>query len=522
MRLYRPVAITAAVVMVAGLVAAAAVAGPLWALAHSGASSNANARIQHVVVIFQENVSFDHYFATYPNAKNAAGEPSFNALPGTPSVNGPSPALLTQNANIANPQRLDRSQAMTCDMNHRYADEQKAVDHGLMDQFVQTAGGSCTPTNPYDYNLGKNIVMDYYDGNTVTALWNYAQHFAMSDNSFSTNYGPSTVGALNLISGQTHGATHGGLPSPNYSNTVSNQTVIGDPGPELDDCAASYSTRVSMTGTNVGDLLNAKGVTWGWFQGGFRPTSVTNGVATCASTHPNIVGASVTDYIGHHEPFQYYASTANPHHLAPTSTTLIGHQGDQANHQYDLSDFWAAVNANNMPAVSFLKAAAYQDGHAGYSDPLDEQSFLVSTINRLEKTPDWNSTAVIIAYDDSDGWYDHALAPVVSQSNDPSYDALSGVGQCGTAPAGAYQDRCGYGPRQPLLVISPFARHNFVDHSVTDQTSILRFIEDNWNLGQIGNQSLDKLAGSLDGMLTKGNESGGSKLFLNPSTGEPQ
>jgi phospholipase C len=130
--------------------------------------------IKHVVVIFQENVSFDHYFGTYPNTTNPAGEPAFHASPETPSVNGLAGALLTNNPNSANPARLDRSQAVTCDQNHGYTDEQSAFDHGAMDKFVQTvAGGSCTD---------KSIVMDYYDGNTVTALWNYAQHFSMSDN----------------------------------------------------------------------------------------------------------------------------------------------------------------------------------------------------------------------------------------------------------------------------------------------------------------------------------------------------
>jgi phospholipase C len=506
MRLKRSlVAGSAAVVAVAAVVAA--VVGPFGALAHNGTPQSEGSRIQHVVVIFQENVSFDHYFGTYPNAANPAGEPSFTARPGTPTVNGLSDALLTDNPNFANPQRLDRSQAVTCDMDHSYHDEQLAVDNGLMDKFMLTAGGGCAD---------KSIVMDYYDGNTVTALWNYAQHFAMSDNSFGTNYGPSTVGALNLISGQTHGAT-----APNIPGNVDNGTVIGDPRPlaSLDDCTIATAAKTGMTGTNVGDLLNARGVTWGWFQGGFAPSSVVNGTAVCASKHQNIAGATVTDYIPHHEPFQYYTSTANPHHLPPSSTAMIG-QTDQANHQYDLSDFWTAVNAGNMPAVSFLKAAAYQDGHAGYSDPLDEQTFLVNTINQLEHSGYWESTAVVIAYDDSDGWYDHVLAPVVSQSNTPD-DALSGTGTCGTARAGAYEDRCGYGVRQPLLVISPFAKHNFVDHSVTDQSSILRFIEDNWNLGRIGNQSFDALAGSLDGMLTTGDQ-GGSKLFLDPTTGEQE
>jgi phospholipase C len=465
--------------------------------------------IKHLVVIFQENVSFDHYFGTYPNATNPAGEPAFTATPETPSVNGLNEGLLSNNPNLANPQRLDPNtpgDILTCDQDHGYTDEQKAFDNGLMDKFVQTlAGGSCTD---------KSIVMDYYDGNTVTALWNYAQHFAMSDNSFGTGFGPSTPGALNLISGQTHGATPAAV-----ADNVANGSVIGDPRPLLDDCSPTTGTKITMSGTNVGDLLNANSLTWGWFQGGFTPSSTVNGKAVCGTAHQNVAGATVTDYIPHHEPFQYFQSTANPHHLPPSSPGTIG-KTDQANHQYDLSDFWTAVDDGNMPAVSFLKAAAYQDGHAGYSDPLDEQHFLVETINRLEKSKDWKSTAVVIAYDDSDGWYDHVIGPILSQSNDAN-DALTGPGSCGTAKAGAYQDRCGYGPRLPLLIVSPFAKRNFVDNSVTDQSSILRFIEDNWQLGRIGNQSFDAIAGPLNNMFDFGREHGHNhRLFLDPTTGE--
>jgi phospholipase C len=473
---------------------------------HVQPNDSTTTSIKHLVVIFDENVSFDHYFGTYPNAQNPQGEPYFKARANTPSVNGLTEGLLTSNPNLANPQRLDRSQALTCDQDHSYTDEQKAFDHGLMDQFVQSvAGGGCT---------NKSIVMNYYDGNTVTAMWNYAQHFAMSDNSFNTTFGPSTPGALNLISGQTHGAT-----TPDSAGNVANGTIIADPRPVAanDDCTIASAPKAAMSGTNVGDLLNKQNITWGWFQGGFKPSSVVNGVAVCATAHNNIGGASVTDYIPHHEPFQYYQSTANPHHLPPTSVAMIG-KTDQANHQYDLSDFWKAVGAGNMPAVSYLKAAAYQDGHAGYSDPLDEQHFLVDTINRLQESQFWQSTAVVVAYDDSDGWYDHVMGPILSQSNDPANDALTAPGACGTAKAGAYQDRCGYGPRLPLMVISPFAKENFVDHSVTDQSSILRFVEDNWNLGRIGNQSFDALAGSLNNMFDFSHHSG--VLMLDPNTGE--
>jgi phospholipase C len=387
-----------------------------------------------------------------------------------------------------------------------------------MNKFVEFAGGT-KPSCDID-GRGKGIVMGYYDGNTVTAFWNYAQRFAMSDNSFSTTFGPSTPGALNLISGQTHGATisNGGSAIGN----VANGSVIGDPRPssDFDDCTIATATQIKMSGTHVGDLLNAHAITWGWFQGGFRPTSP-NGVtpAVCGSTHTGLAG-SIKDYIPHHEPFQYYPQSANQHHLPPTLVSMIG-STDQANHQYDLSDFFAALSAGNMPAVSYLKAAAYQDGHAGYSDPLDEQTFLVNTINTLMQSPFWNSTAVIIAYDDSDGWYDHVMGPIINQSSDIANDGLTGAGTCGNGATAPYSDRCGYGPRQPLLVISPYARANFVDHSVTDQSSILQFIEDNWSLGRIGNNSTDDLTGSLLPMFDFSQSGKGSILLLDPATGAP-
>ena len=119
------------------------------------------------MVIYQENVSFDHYFATYPSASNPAGEPRFTAAAGTPTVNGLNSALLApNNPNSAQPFRLGRDQAQTCDQDHTYTDEQKAFNSGLMDKFVETVGrgaGTCA-----DYGKGKGLVMGYYDGNTVT------------------------------------------------------------------------------------------------------------------------------------------------------------------------------------------------------------------------------------------------------------------------------------------------------------------------------------------------------------------
>ena len=151
--------------------------------------------IRHVVVIFQENVSFDHYFATYPHAANTDGPP-FTAKAGTPLVNGLFPGgLLDHNRtrNSVQPKfRLSSAQAATCDQGTATTDEQQAFNAGAMNKFPETVGVG--GPGCLDYGKGKGLVMGYYDGNTVTALWNYAQNFAMSDNSYSTTFGPSTPG----------------------------------------------------------------------------------------------------------------------------------------------------------------------------------------------------------------------------------------------------------------------------------------------------------------------------------------
>ncbi|MBV8950055.1 MAG: phospholipase, partial [Actinobacteria bacterium] len=546
---------------------------------------------------------------TYPQATNTSGQ-YFQAAKKTPAVDnladtrgaGGSGTLLTNNPNSdavdnqVNPRRLDPSNindVLTCDQDHNYPDEQKAFDGGAMDKFVTTVGNS-SGTSGTGQACKASDVMNYYDGNTVTGLWNYAQKFSMSDNSFGTTFGPSSPGAINLVSGDTGGVGTQINGAATDGDTVPDgkggSSLVSDAQPYYDDC--STRDAVSMTGQNIGDLLNAKGLSWGWFQGGFRPTTSFATAAPaqptnvftpdefkgkfavkpatdqglCNAVHP--VGAAIggtggtstvgtgtnygnkNDYIPHHEPFQYYASTSNPHHLPPASLASIGTdtqsfvgnapQFNTANHQYDTSDFDALVGAishgylspDHLPAVSFLKAPGYQDGHAGYSDPYDEQQFVVSEINALENTPDWSSTAVVIAYDDSDGWYDHAFSGVHNPSNTSGVanppgpqDFLNSTGICGSTTAtrlAGENGRCGYGPRQPLLVISPWAKRNTVDHTLTDQSSITKFVEDNWGLARISG-SFDQIAGSLNNLF---NFSGRQdrhtmKLYLNPTTGQP-
>jgi phospholipase C len=601
----------AAGVMALGLVGVAvpAAAGPVDGN-KPVAGGGTTTPIKHLVVIFQENVSFDHYFGTYPKAANSSGQ-HFDAAKKTPSVNGlattpgagGSGTLLSNNPNVdangkqVNPRRYDPADlhdVLTCDQDHDYNDEQKAFDGGAMDKFV-TSVGTGTGTSPLGQPCQASDVMNYYDGNSVTALWNYAQNFSMSDNSFGTTFGPSSPGAINLVAGDTgnvdkmiNGADTDGDTVPDGKG---GHTLISDAQPYYDDC--STRDAASLSGTNTGDELNAAGLSWGWFQGGFRPTTsfadavaqVNPGQTTstfipdqfkgkfavkpasdqgiCNAVHPvgvavGGIGGTATgpsnygnkdDYIPHHEPFQYYASTANPHHLPPASLAAIGTdtqtfsgstpQFDTANHQYDMSDFDALVAAINhgylspdrLPAVSFLKAPGYQDGHAAYSDPIDEQQFVVQELNALQHSPAWSSTAVVISYDDSDGWYDHVFSGVHNASdtsavaNPPGpQDFLSGTGLCGdTAKQPALADengRCGYGPRLPLLVVSPWAKQNAVDHTLTDQSSIIKFVEDNWSLARIDG-SFDAIAGTLSNLFDFHPHQGKApKLFLDPITGQ--
>ncbi len=605
--------------------------------------------IKHVVVIFQENVSFDHYFGTYPHAANGDGQP-FKAAKSTPAVDGLTPAtdpslppslqhstnLLFSNPNASQPLRLDSSATglpgnaggqLTCDQDHNYSDEQQSFDGGAMDRFVQSVGTGGGNT-PFGTPCNANTVMDYYDGNSVTAMWNYAQHYSMSDNSFETTFGPSAPGAINLVAGDTgevdteHLANKPSIATstaPNADLTADGTggySLTSDAQPYWDDC--STRDAVALKGTNIGDELNAAGLSWGWFEGGVRPsTSYQEALAAtgkggqptrtfepdefstyfsnaanrpahssnqnlCSSVHPVGVALGGTgqwgykdDYIPHHEPFQYYASTANPHHLTVATTsgqdTLAGlesigkdtqsylggvPQFNTPNHNYDTSDFSQLVEAINrhelpasaLPAVSFLKAPGYQDGHAAYSEPADEQTFITNEINTLMRSPDWKNTVVMVNYDDSDGWYDHVYSGVRNPSLSPGDNLtntslnvpVSGTsGQCGGDPQGTgetptplagEQGRCGFGSRLPMMVISPYAKKNAVDHNLSDQSSMINFIEYNWGVPGIPGSFDQALAGKdlsegvpfdLAGLFEfEGKKDG--KLFLNPTTGQKQ
>jgi phospholipase C len=513
--------------------------------------------IKHLVVIFGENRSFDHYFGTYPQSADPAGEPTTKwAAPSnvaSPNNYVRNPALITANPNLTNaanqakatsagfdpslmkPFRIDRAQFDTAGQNHSYTPEQLATDNLKMDAFVANTGSG---TNGGAGAFGTAAqVLGYFDGNTVTAMWNYAQNFAMSDNMFTDSFGPSTPGALNVVSGTTNGASNA-----SGANTVPDTqggfTLINDADPLGDKCTTGAGP-VQMSGKNIGDLLNAAKITWGGFMGGFDLTATNaNGTTGCQrSTVSPTTNRTEADYVQHHAWFQYFASTINPQHTRPSSVAMIGHDEptlDAAgsttpvHHQYDYNDFVAAVSAGNFASVSYIKAPSVDDAHPGNSNALDEQTFVTKVVNFLEQQPDWKNTAVIVTYDDSDGWYDHQAPNILNGSLDPTADQVTAPGVCTgpNAKAGigvkgsTVNGRCGPGTRIPFLLISPYAKVNYVDSTPISQASVVRFIEDNWLNGErLGGGSNDAIAGSIMSLFDFNSAPHTTPLFLDPTQG---
>src|ERR1017187_9415682 len=227
----------------AGAGTAVAASGSHVAAAAHGDQTATATPIKHLVVIFDENVSFDHYFGTYPFAANLPGEQPFRAAPGTPTVNGlydnvtpagPTGPLLTSSPTRANPPRsVGHSPSLAqCLSGFSFNGPPESVP----------SGGASSPA-----------VLDYYDGNTVTVLWNYAQHFSMGDNAYGTTYGPSTPGALNVTAAQTYGAICG--PS---SATINASPCAAPPGLNVSDPLSSTITTGPSGPTSVADQPAAR------------------------------------------------------------------------------------------------------------------------------------------------------------------------------------------------------------------------------------------------------------------------
>jgi phospholipase C len=409
-------------------------------------------RINHVVVIYLENRSFDNLYGEFEgadglgNVRRAAPQVDAQGVPYTtlPQATGaPFPAdLPNQPFDIG---RFVPPDMATRDLVHRFYQEQVQIDHGRMDRFVSVSDA-------------RGLTMGHYH-TAQLPLAAIAKEFTLCDRFFHSAFGGSFLNHQWLIAART----------PEFKNApASMRTVIDSAGTLRVDGAVTpdgfvvntaYSTQKPyypstpeaelmppLTYATIGDRLDEKNVTWAWYAGGWDDANA---------------GRPSTDFQFHHQPFVYFARFA---------------EGSAArrDHLKDETAFIAAVRAGTLPAVSFVKPSGIDNEHPGYTDVIRGERHVLELIDDLRRSPNWNDTVIIVTYDENGGFWDH-VAP----------------------PAG---DRWGPGTRVPAIVISPFARRHYVDHTMYETLSILSLIERRWSLSPLGDRDAraNPFSGALD------------------------
>ncbi len=438
----------------------------------SGAA--ARSPVEHTIIVYQENISFDHYFGTYGHGAN--GIPAGVSLTHTSSGTTYGPY---------SPFELDgSSQGTTCDVDHGYTDMIQMADHGAMDQYLQfgndkTAPNPSSSTDCPSFETspgGAALALGYYAGSKgdpgapLQNYWDLASRYTLADNFFQGMYGPSTPGAEWLVA-----AT---------ANTVH------DPNPDGDVCDADYAPSMPQQDIpNLGEEASSKGISWAWFQGDFGSCS----------------GSATNGYSPHHDPFQYFTSTADLSHSWAWDPNLDYSEPNR--HQRDLNVLYDALNGTalngtvpTLPDVSWVKAPQADDGHPGYSGPAGDDAFVGDLVNRVKGSPYWGHTAIIVTFDETGGWWDHVAPPEQSGHFAPWIGGSPNLSGCQYPGNGQACGEAGFGPREPLLVISPRARKQFVDHQLMDTSSLVQWVEWNYDLPALGVwDNRDSSAGSLRG-----------------------
>lgn len=443
--------------------------------------------IKHTIILYQENISFDHYFGTYGHGSN--GIPAGATLTHTNGAQRWGPYA---------PTRLSgTTQSRTCDVDHNYSNMIRMANHGAMDMFLQafsppSQGNDKTVTNP---SSSSGVTCPTFEsaaaapGRSLTALanayytgtaadpnaplqnyWRLASQYTLADNFFQGVYGPSTPGAEWVV--------------------AATNNTSGDPNPIGDVCNDYPASIGPQNIPNLGQEATAKDVSWAWFQGGF---------GTCTPT-------AVNGYSAHHNPFQYFTSTADLKHQYAFDPNMSSEHANQ--HQRDLSVFYAALAGTplpgglvvpTLPAISWVKAPQLEDGHPGYSGPALEDAFVGDLVAKLQASRYWKDSALVIAFDETGGWWDHVSPPDLGGPFAHWVNGVPNLTGCQyPGVAGAACGEAGLGPRMPALVISKFARRGFIDHTRLDTGSLVKWVE--WNhhlpkLGVWGNR--DVRAGSL-------------------------
>jgi phospholipase C len=442
-------------------------------------------KLNHVVVILQENWSFDSLYGEFPGANGIAedGPPipqldkqnrPYATLPQPKDTNkkpiavdGRFPATLP-----VRPFDIDQYVApnqLIGDLTQRFYQEQQQIDGGKMDKFVAE-------------NQTDGLALGYYNA-TVLPEGQLAKQYTLADNFFHAAFGGSMLNHFWLIAAAT----------PQWPNAPASMVAqVGPDGALVKDGAVTpdgYLVNTAfpangphpatitdtaqlvppLTLPTIGDRLDEHGISWGWFSGGWNDA---------------VAGHADPLFQFNHQPFAYFAKYGN------------GTPG-QAAHLHDEQEFLRALTTNSLPAVAFVKPAGADNEHPGYADLARGQQHVADLVKAVQQSPAWADTAIIITYDENGGFWDHVAPPT--------------------------GDRWGPGTRVPAIVISPYAKKGFVDHTQYDTTSILKLIEERWGLAPLGTRdaAATGLANAFDFSQTPPAASGGMPAAEGGAAGKP-
>jgi acid phosphatase len=496
----------------------AAIAGCLAGCAQPATVDDTLGRIQHIVVIYGENRSFDNLYGLFPGAEGIeqAGtraptqrDRDGSLMPVLPPVWNASgadfdPRFGTKLAN--GPFRIDAEPAHlplslpTRDLVHRYYQNIEQIDGGRNDHFaaVSDAGG---------------LVMGYYDGSSM-ALWQLAREFTLADHYFMGTFGGSFMNHLWLacacvtrypdapeslksrldaqgrllrkadspssaLAGPPRWEQDGALtPEGDAVNTLqppyqpSGIAPAAGGDPQLADPARHPLPPQDLP--TIGDRLTERSISWAWYAGGWNQAladSAQAGGGSRGVIYSNKPGS--VNFQPHHQPYNYFRR------YAPGTAA-------RREHLKDLSDLLADVERGQLPQVAFYKPVGDQNQHPGYTDVLSGDRHIADLIHRIQASSAWASTLIIVTYDENGGFWDHVAPP-------------SGPG---------YGDRWGPGTRVPAILISPFVKKGYVDHTPYDTGSILRLLTRRFGLASLPDDraGLGDLTGALQAPSRAGSQ----------------
>ena len=413
-------------------------------------SGNGIQKVGHVVVIYMENHSFDNLYGQFDGADGLSNAPTgritqldaqgqpYTYLPAVPKTSAFPTNLPNGYFNID--QYVPSDQEIP-DVLHRFYQEQMQIDSGRMDKFAL-------------YNNTKGLTMGYYK-TSLLPLDSLARTYTLCDRFFHSAFGCSFLNHQWLIAAAS--PSFPDAPARMKARTDANGKLVSDGSVTPDGFAVNTLYSVNMphpagtppetlvpnqTNPTIGDRLTAKGITWAWYSGGWDSA---------------MAGRPDPSFSFHHQPFVYFANYADG-------------IGAKKEHLKDETEFFEAARAGRLPAVSFVKPIGLFNEHPGNSDVVSSERHAVEMINAVLNGPDGKDAVIILTYDENGGFWDHVPPPVI--------------------------DRWGPGTRIPAIIISPFAKKGFVDHTSYETVSILAFIERRWGLEPLSDR--DKKAEPLE------------------------